>query len=154
MPETSALFPVATKDDTPTPSSSRRRRTAAPMVPDCDETATRPGRGATSAKVATRRTSGAVLRTPMVLGPMRRMPSRRAWSTRAASRRAPSAPVSAKPAEITTSPCTRLRPHCSTTSGTWSAGTTTTARSMSSGTSRIDGWARTLATTSASGLTG
>ena len=124
------------------------------MVPDCDDTATRPGRGETSAKVAKRRTSGRVLTTPMVLGPMRRRPSRRACSTRAASRAAPSAPTSAKPAEMTTRPRTRLRPHCSTTSGTCSAGTTTTARSMSSGTSRMVGWARTLATTSASGFTG
>ena len=154
LPETSALLPVATNDDTPRPSWSSRRSRAAPIVPDCDDTATRPGLGATSAKVASSRTSGAVLTTPMVLGPMSRIPSRRAWSTSSALSPAPSAPVSAKPAEMTTRPCTRLRPHCSTTSATWSAGTTTTARSISSGTSRIDGWARTLATTSASGLTG
>ena len=91
-----------------------------------------------------------VLTTPIVLGPMSRNPRRRACSRRAASRSMPSGPDSANPAEITTRPCTRFRPHCSTTSVICSAGTTTTARSISSGMSRIDGWARTLATTSAS----
>ena len=45
----------------------------------------------------------------------------------------PSGPVSAKPAVITTRPCTPLARQASTTSGTVAAGTVTTARSTGSG---------------------
>ena len=127
---------------------------AAPSVPDCDETPMRPGRGRTPTKVASSDTSGAVLTTPMELGPTRRMPWRWASSTTPCSSSAPASPDSEKPALITTRPCTRLCAQSSTTAATWSADTHTTARSMSSGTSRIDGYERTLATYEALTLTG
>jgi hypothetical protein len=52
---------------------------------------------------------------------------------------APAAPVSEKPALITTAARTPARPHCSITSGTVAAGVAITARSSRCGTFAIDG---------------
>ncbi len=64
------------------------------------------------------------------------------------------ASTSAKPAEITTSPCTCFRTQSSTTAATLAAGTHTTARSTGPGTASTVGYACTPATDVAFGLTG
>ncbi len=80
--------------------------------------------------------------TPKAFGPMMRIPYVRAWRTSARWRSRPAGPLSAYPAETTTRPCTRLL-HSATTSGTYGAGTATTARSTGSAMSRTDRWAGT-----------
>ncbi len=112
-----------------------------PSPPDCDENPTRPRTGAKGANVAFIETSGLVLTIPMQLGPITRMPWRRARPTSSRSASACEPPTSAKPAEITTIPCTPARTQSCATSGTAAAGTTTIARSTRSGTSTTLGYA-------------
>ena len=145
---------MAANDDAPSPASPMRSSSAPPIVPDSDSRATGPGPASGVANVAWRRTAGSVLITPRQLGPSSRMPKRRAIRRAAADSAAPSGPDSAKPAEITITARTPLRPHSRTTSGTSAAGTTTTARSTGPSMASRDGWARTPATWSASRLTG
>ena len=94
---------------------------------------TLPAGGKTGLKVAFSRTAGSVLSTPMQFGPTRRIPAARARSRRRRSTARPSAPVSAKPAVITTTPRTPDRAHSSIASSTAAAGTATTARSIETG---------------------
>ena len=94
-----------------------------PSAPDW-RLAWRPGpaRGAYGRERGVRCRPPAVLTTPMQLGPTMRMPLRRASSHQLALRgRAPSAPVSAKPAVITTSAPHPLRRALATTSRTGGA---------------------------------
>ncbi len=72
--ETSALLPMLTNWDTPTPRSVAKARIAMPRAPLCEEKATRPLGGNTGAKDAFRRTAASVLSRPMQLGPTMRMP--------------------------------------------------------------------------------
>ncbi len=100
---------------------------------------TRPFGGAGRAAVALSATAGAVFTTPKQLCPRTRMPLPRARATSSCSAAAPSGPFSANPADSTTSPCTPLRAHSSTTEGTASGGVATTARSTPPGTSESRG---------------
>src|SRR5581483_765838 len=84
LPLTSALLPTETKLEIPSPRRADRSRAAMPMAPDCEQSATRPGSGATGANVPFMDTVGAVLITPMQLGPITRMPWR--WARRIRSR--------------------------------------------------------------------
>src|SRR6202171_1033504 len=76
--------------------------TARPRAPLCDMKPTRPRGGVVGPKVAFIDTSGAVLITPMQLGPTSRIPASRHTASRSACRLAPSSPDSANPDEITT----------------------------------------------------
>ncbi len=69
----------------------------------------------------------------MQLGPTSRIPWRRTIVINSRSRSTPSPPTSRKPALITTSALTPLRPHSSATPATNCLGTVTTARSIVSG---------------------
>ncbi len=139
LPETSALLPIDTNWVRPIPWSWATFRMATPSAPDWLTKPKEPGRAGVGAKVALRRTSGSVLITPMQLGPIIGMPAARTVSRSRRSRAAPSAPVSPKPAVITTRPRTPLTTHSSTACWTASRGTATTARSIGSGTVASDG---------------
>ncbi len=106
-----------------------------PIAPDCVNRPMRPAPGIWGASEAFSRTSGAVLIRPKAFGPMSRMPYERAWRSRARWRSRPSGPDSAYPEERITRPRTPCSPQSRTTSGTWAAGTASTARSTGSGTS-------------------
>ena len=77
-------------------------RMATPSAPLCDMKAMRPVRGRVGAKVASMRTAGSVLMTPMQFGPIIRIPYCRTRSPSWASNLFPTSPVSEKPAVITT----------------------------------------------------
>ena len=154
LPLTSDLLPTETNSEMPIPSSPARLISSIPRPPDCERNATGPRTGSTGANVAFMRTSGAVFTMPRQFGPITRMPLRRAVATMARSASLPLVPVSAKPAEMITTPNTCFCAHSSTTPGTRSAGTTTSATSTVSGTSRMLAYARTPATDTEVGLTG
>src|SRR5665213_557706 len=65
---------MLTKLESPSSAETERSRTAMPSAPDCEANAMPPGTGMRDAKVASRRTSAAVLMTPKQLGPTTRMP--------------------------------------------------------------------------------
>ena len=91
-----------------------------PSAPDCEANPIFPRTGWNGAKVAFIEMSGAVLTTPMPLGPTRRIPWSRASSTSSSSTCAP--PLSAKPALMTMRPCTPFPAHSRTMSATDSRG--------------------------------
>ncbi len=134
----SALFPTETKDDIPSPRALARSITAKPRAPLWERNPTRPCGGYADAKVAFSRTSGSVFRIPMQFGPMSRIPACRHTARSSRWRSRPSSPVSANPAEMTTSPRTPLAAHSRAASTTPGAGTTITARSTGPGTSPIE----------------
>ncbi len=111
---------------------------ATPSAPLWVIIATLPGRGQTGENVALRPTAGSVLMMPMQLGPIIRTPAARIRSTSAASRSRPFAPVSLKPAVITTTPLTPLARQSSTTPSTAALGTTITTRSTGPGIADTD----------------
>jgi len=131
--ETSARLPSVTNPATPRPRPIAWPSSAMPSAPDCDEIASRPGRGRRVPSVALSATSGSVDRTPSELGPIRRMPWSRARSSSASWRARPSASRSAKPAETTTSARTPAVAASRATSSTSGAGTASTASSGVSG---------------------
>jgi len=90
----------------------------------------------------------------MQFGPTIRIPESLTISSSLASSSAPSPPTSANPADITTIPRTPASAHWVTTSKTNLCGTTTKARSTSSGMSAMVGYALTDRTTRELGLTG
>ncbi len=98
-----------------------------------------PAGGYTGEKVPFMLTFAEVLRSPRQLGPIMRIPASRTMSSNSRSRAAPSAPISEKPAEMTTIPRTPAETQSRATSSTCSAGTTMKARSTSSGTSDTRG---------------
>ena len=109
-----------------------------PRPPDWEAKPIAPGSGWSAEKVAFMDTAGSVLMTPKQLGPTSRIPL--AWASRTISRwaAAPSAPASAKPAEMTTRPADSLAAARGDDLGARAgAGTATTARSTSPGTSSI-----------------
>jgi hypothetical protein len=126
---------------------------AEPSAPDWQKNPARPRGGISPARLALMETSGSVLMMPSALGPIRRTPYERERPTSLRCRWRPSSPVSANPAEITTSPCTPLAAQSSTTSGTASDGTATTAMSTASGMSPTVGYAGRPATDVAAGFT-
>ena len=113
-----------------------------------------PAGGALGAKLALSLDSGAVSRTPRQFGPTSRMPASRQTPSSSRSSWAPFLPVSAKPADSTSTPRTPFSAHSPATSTTASAGTAITARSTSAGTAAMLGKAGTPCTVSAAGLTG
>ena len=139
LPETSALLPMEANCVSPTPRSAATFKIATPRAPDWLTKPIEPGRAGVGAKVAFKRTSGSVLITPMQLGPTMRMPCSRTRSRTSASTAAPAAPVSAKPAVITTRPRTPASRQSRTTAGTAPLGTAIRARSIGSGTAATDG---------------
>src|SRR6202011_1566020 len=128
--------------------------TASPRAPLCDMKPTRPRGGVAGPKVAFIETSGAMLITPMQLGPTSRIPASRHTASSSAWRLEPSPPDSANPEEITTRLLTPFFAHWRALPTTWIAGTATTARSTGPGISRTVGYAMTDWTTVAEGLTG
>ena len=138
LPDTSVLFPMLTNIEMPRPSSLALARIASPSAPLWDRNAADPRSGLAAAKEAFNRTPGAVLITPMQLGPTILIPARRTSSRSLPSSAFPSLPASRKPAVITISPRPPLRLHSSTTRSTVCRGTTMTARSTSSGMSRTE----------------
>jgi hypothetical protein len=94
------------------------------------------------------------LATPSAFGPTTRIPCARASLTSRRSATVPPPPASPNPALITTSALTPLARQESITSSMFAAGTATTARSIASGMSVTEGYARTPRTERASGLTG
>jgi hypothetical protein len=89
--------------------------------------------------VASSRTPGLVLTIPRQFGPISRIPEERQTASSCRWRSAPSGPVSANPAEITTSARTPAAAHSSAAPTTAWAGTATTARSTGPGTSATEG---------------
>ena len=110
----SARLPIDANADSPSPSASACSSSAIPTPPLCEDTATLPGRGAVGANVAFR--PAGVLSTPRQLGPTSRIPVARHRDSRSRWRSAPSAPVSAKPAEMTTRLRTPFAAHSCATS--------------------------------------
>src|SRR5258706_15555942 len=100
LPETSALLPTLTNDETPRPSCPACAIRAKPNAPDCELIAMLPAVGSTGAKVPSIRISEAVLTRPIQFGPTRRIPDARQTASSSACQEAPSAPTSANPAEI------------------------------------------------------
>src|ERR1700674_4894897 len=128
--------------------------TASPRAPLCDMKPTRPRGGVAGPNVAFIETSGAMLITPMQLGPTSRMPASRQTAINSAWRLASSSPDSANPEEITTRLLTPFFAHWRAVPTAWIAGTAITARSTGPGISRTVGYATTDWTTVAEGLTG
>jgi hypothetical protein len=112
----------------------------------------RPGSRNGEAKVATRREGRWA--KPWQLGPMMRSPVRSASSRRRACATRPASPTSAKPLLNTMAARTPLAAASSSDSSTRSAGTTTMARSTSSGIAPIEGKAGRPCTVARAGLTG
>src|SRR5437867_8849329 len=123
------------------------------MAPDWLDIATDPAGGQAGAKVASRLTAGSVLTTPMQLGPTMRIPRPRTNRASSFWAAAPSDPVSAKPAEITTTALTPRSAHSDTVIGTTAAGTATTARSTGSAIAPRDATVSIPATSPPWGLT-
>src|ERR1700693_3262329 len=128
--------------------------TARPRAPLCDMKPTRPRGGVAGPKVAFIETSGAVLITPMQLGPTSRIPACRQTASRSDWRLVPSPHDSANPEEITTSLLTPLLAHWRAVSTTRIAGTAITARSTGHSIASTVGYATTDCTTGAEGLSG
>ena len=119
----SARFPIEANEETPSPRSLARSISARPSAPLWVAKPTPPRGGVAGAKVTFSRACSAVLRIPRQFGPTRRIPAALQTSTSRSWSSAPSGPVSAKPAEITTSAGTRLSAHSRATSITAGAGT-------------------------------
>src|SRR5512146_590979 len=100
-----------------------------PSAPLCEYIPTLPGGGAVGAKVASSRTAGSVLSTPIQLGPTIRIPDARTVSNSLSSSVRPADEASAKPDVITTTPCTCALAQSSIAAYTSLAGTATSARS-------------------------
>src|SRR3954470_4095985 len=132
LPDTSARLPALTNVDSPRPRFLTFSRIAEPRAPDWQKNPARPRGGINAAKEALIETDGSVLMMPSAFGPISRTPYDLESPTSRRCRCRPSSPVSAKPEEITTSPCTPLAAQSSTTSSTDSAGTATIATSTSS----------------------
>ncbi len=154
MPEISALLPTETNEDNPRSSNCAYSIMATPSAPLCERNPIRPAGGGVGTKVPCSRIAGSVFAIPIQLGPMSRIPLSRQMCSNSSCSRTPSPPTSAKPEEITTNALTPLRAHCCATAGTNRAGTTTNASSTSSGIASTEGYAGTLWTTFADGLTG
>lgn len=154
LPETSALFPMLANCEMPIPRSRARSRIATPSAPDCEESDTPPCGGQVGAKVASIEMAGSVLRIPRQFGPISRIPCACTRAIISSWRARPAGPVSPKPALITTTPRTPLRPQSSIAGSTRFCGTTRIARSTGSGISRTVPKARTDCTDAAPGLTG
>ena len=107
------------------------------MLPLCEIRAIGPG--GTSQPIALTRPEP--LKSPAQLGPTSRAPLARATATSSCSTRLPSAPVSPKPAVMTTMPRTPAATQSETAPGTSSGRTSTMASSTGPGTSRSDGYA-------------
>ena len=134
--ETSALLPIETKAEMPSPRPSARSSSARPSAPLCDENPMRPVGNARGAKVALSPT--AVEAMPRQFGPTSRAPCARIMASSCSWRSRPSGPISAKPAEITQSAFVPLRSASSAAASTCSPGMQTTHRSMWSGISSME----------------
>ena len=121
--ETSALFPIETKADSPSPRASAASRNATPSAPLWDENPMLPLDAGRAANVAFRH--GPATAIPRQLGPIRRAPRARTSSSRRSCRSAPSRPTSANPAEMTTSARTPASSASSAASSTAPAGSET-----------------------------
>ncbi len=154
LPDTSALLPTLTKPERPICRSAASRRMAMPSAPLCDDSATWPAGGNTGENDAFNRTPGVMFSRPMQLGPTMRIPCPRTFSTSASCSARPPAPISAKPAVMTTSDLTPAAAQSSTTAGTQSGGTARTARSTPAGSSRADRNAGSPPISAACGWTG
>jgi hypothetical protein len=139
LPLTSALLPSETKLDSPAPVREAWSRMVMATAPDWEATASPPGAGVASAKVACSRTAGSVLSTPRQFGPTSRMPLARAMRTSSAWALRPAGPSSPKPDESTTAARTPIAPHSASTPATAGAGTAMTARSTEPGSAATDG---------------
>ena len=123
----SSIDPRETNMLNPTPASITQSIIVLPRAPLWEMKAIFPGAGMVLTNVVFRPTPG--LMNPRQLGPRRRMPYFVLISSIRSSSLRPCSPVSLKPAEMTTMPCTPARPHCSTALGTIAAGVTITVRS-------------------------
>ncbi len=94
LPLTSALLPIETNWVSPMPSVAATFRIATPSAPDWLTKPIEPGRAWVGEKVASSEISGAVLITPMQLGPIIRTPAARTRALSFISSARPSAPVS------------------------------------------------------------
>src|SRR3954451_1727098 len=153
LPETSARLPALTNVERPRPRLFTFSRIAEPSAPDWQKNPARPRGGITPDSEALIDTSGSVLMMPRAFGPISRTPYDRDSPTSLRWRWRPSSPVSAKPEEITTRPCTPLAAQSSTSSWTESAGTATIATSTVSGIASTDGYDGRPATALAAGFT-
>ncbi|BAA30626.1 149aa long hypothetical protein [Pyrococcus horikoshii OT3] len=131
----SALFPTLTTAESPIFSSIVHPIRAIPRAPLWLINANGPGRTSVGPKVAFN--FAGVYTTPNMLGPSILIPYFLAVSTNCCSTFFPSSPSSPNPDEIIGATFTPFFPHSSTTSGTDFAGTTITAISTSSGTSKM-----------------
>ena len=128
-----ALFPSEQNFAKPMPSDFAWSKIAIPRAPLWETSEMSPRRGGVGANVASMRTSGSVLITPMQFGPIIVIRYWRQRASRRSSRSIPAPPTSRKPAVITTSPGTPFFPHSSTAVRATSAGTEMIARSTGSG---------------------
>ncbi len=134
--ETSALLPIDTNAEKPSPRSDAFSSSARPSAPLCEENAIRPAGSARGANVALRPSAGTAM--PRQFGPTRRAPCARTSASSRSWRSTPSEPISAKPAEMTQSAETPSRSTCSAASSTSAPGRQITARSIGSGISSIE----------------
>uniref|UniRef100_A0A0S6YYH0 Uncharacterized protein n=1 Tax=Mizugakiibacter sediminis TaxID=1475481 RepID=A0A0S6YYH0_9GAMM len=133
----SAAAPSATAADMPTRPPSAQSIIAAHSAPDCVTSASPPGCGRATAKVAFRPTCGRT--TPKLFGPSRRTPPSRAMRSTRACRSRPLSSLSAKPPLSTAAAGMRARTQSPTTCSTASAGTAITARSTGRGSACSEG---------------
>ena len=111
-------------------------RSASPSAPLCDEKPMFPGGAERDANVALR--LGPATAMPRQFGPISRAPWARTSASSRSWRSIPSLPVSAKPAEMTTSARMSRASACSAASITPAAGTQITATSTGSGISSTE----------------
>ena len=129
--ETSALLPIDTNAERPSPRDSAASSSARPSAPLCEEKPMLPAGAERAAKVAFR--LGPATAMPRQFGPISRAPCERTSASSCSCRSTPSLPISAKPAEMTTSARTPLRSACSAASSTAAPGSEITARSTGVG---------------------
>ena len=141
LDETSALLPMETNAENPSPRTLAASSSASPRAPLWDAKPIGPRGNDSRANVAL--TLAAATASPRQFGPSRRAPWERTSASSRSCRSAPLLPTSAKPAVNTQ----RARVPCSSasraTSSTPAAGTQITARSTGSGSSAVE---RTAAT--------
>jgi hypothetical protein len=96
--ETSALLPIETNAENPSPRPLVFSSSARPRAPLCDEKPIRPSGSARGANVAFRR--GSEMLIPRQFGPIRRAPWARTAARSRSCRSRPTGPTSAKPAAL------------------------------------------------------
>src|ERR1700694_3486466 len=144
----SASLPVQTQWLRPTPAAHARPSSELATAPDCDSSAKSPPgtRAESNERTLAAQKAAASFITPAVLGPQRATPDAPARAASESCRATPASPASAKPELNMTAAPTPAAAQSWTTPSTAVAGTTTQARSGTSGSEAMLGYAAYPAT--------